>query len=76
MKTIFTFLFLSLCCNCIHLTAQTNYYPETKTFHENGYTYQCDVDEASMVSLYNMNSLRENRRLPENHIQNHNVSPS
>lgn len=53
MKTIFTFLFLSLCCNCIHLTAQTNYYPETKTFHENGYTYQCDVDEASMVSLYN-----------------------
>lgn len=53
MKTIFTFLFLSLCCNCIHLTAQTNYYPETKTFHENDYTYQCDVDEASMVSLYN-----------------------
>ena len=53
MKTIFTFLFLSLCCNCIHLTAQTNYYPETKTFHENGYTYQCDVNEASMVSLYN-----------------------
>ena len=53
MKTIFTFLFLSLCCNCIHLTAQTNYYPETKTFHENDYTYQCDVNKASMVSLYN-----------------------
>lgn len=53
MKTIFTFLFLSLCCTGIRLTAQTNYYPETKTFHEDGYTYQCDVDEASMVSLYN-----------------------
>ena len=51
MKNIFTFLFLLLYCADIHLTAQTNYYPETKTFHENGYTYQCDVDEASMVSL-------------------------
>lgn len=36
------------------IQAQTNYYDTTKTFYENGYVYQCDVDEASgMVTLYN-----------------------
>lgn len=53
MKNFITFLFLLLCCPGIRLAAQTNYYTETKTFHEDGYTYQCDVNEASMVSLYN-----------------------
>ena len=27
--------------------AQTNYYTTTKTFNEQGYTYQCDVVKAS-----------------------------
>lgn len=53
MKTFITFLFVLLCCTGIRLAAQTNYYTETKTFHEDGYTYQCDVNEAAMVSLYN-----------------------
>ena len=34
--------------------AQTNYYKVDKTFNENGYTYQCDVNEKSQtVLLYN-----------------------
>jgi hypothetical protein len=32
--------------------AQTYYYDETKTFYENGYTYQCDNREGN-VTLYN-----------------------
>lgn len=57
MKNFITFLFLLLCCPGIRLAAQTNYYTETKTFHEDGYTYQCDVNEAAMVSLYNAEAL-------------------
>ena len=54
MKNFITFLLLFLTCSAnFHLTAQANYYPDTKTFYENGYTYQCDVNEASMVYLYN-----------------------
>lgn len=33
--------------------AQTYYYNHTKTFNEDGYTYQCDVPEWKMVTLYN-----------------------
>ncbi|MDR1632231.1 MAG: DUF5043 domain-containing protein [Dysgonamonadaceae bacterium] len=33
-------------------TGSTYYYKETKTFYENGYTYQCDVENAH-VTLYN-----------------------
>lgn len=40
-------------CLCSRTSAQTNYYAETKTFHEDGYTYQCDVNKASVASLYN-----------------------
>ncbi|MDR0973350.1 MAG: DUF5043 domain-containing protein [Prevotellaceae bacterium] len=29
-----------------------NYYEKPKTFYENGYTYQCDVDDAQLVTLY------------------------
>ena len=37
------------------LFAQTNYYKVDKTFYENGYTYQCDVNEKSQrVRLYNV----------------------
>jgi len=37
----------------IDLSAQTYYYNSTKTFNENGYTYQCDVPAWKMVTLYN-----------------------
>ena len=40
-----------------YLSAQTKYYSTTKTFNENGYSYQCDVDIAKGVTLYN----KENR---------------
>lgn len=34
--------------------AQTNYYKVDKTFYEDGYTYQCDVNEKTQrVRLYN-----------------------
>lgn len=37
----------------ISVFAQTNYYTSTKTFNENGYSYQCDVDQSKGVTLYN-----------------------
>ena len=39
--------------NIIFVAAQTNYYVTTKTFHENGYTYQCDVPKSGEITLYN-----------------------
>ena len=45
--TILTFLLYGT------LTAQTNYYTTTKTFYEDGYVYQCDLDESGMITLYN-----------------------
>ena len=45
--TILTFLLYGT------LTAQTNYYTTTKTFYEDGYVYQCDLDESGRVTLYN-----------------------
>ncbi len=38
------------------LFAQTNYYTATKTFNENGFTYQCDVTASRSVTLYNKNN--------------------
>ena len=35
------------------IAAQTYYYNTTKTFYENGYTYQCDVEPSTLVTLYN-----------------------
>lgn len=35
------------------IQAQPNYYTETKTFYENGYTYQCDVEPSGRIILYN-----------------------
>ena len=35
------------------LHAQTGYYSETKTFYEDGYTYQCDVENGVLATLYN-----------------------
>lgn len=36
-----------------YLSAQTKYDSTTKIFNENGYSYQCDVDIAKGVTLYN-----------------------
>ncbi|MEY8684668.1 DUF5043 domain-containing protein [Bacteroides sp. AN502(2024)] len=50
MKHLLLFFFVLL---NISATAQINYYEVTKTFNENGYIYQCKVDRAKMVTLYN-----------------------
>ena len=56
MKTIILLSLLSSLFT-FNLTAQTNYYTHDKTFYEDGYTYQCDVEEGSQsVTLYNKNS--------------------
>ncbi|MDR1414944.1 MAG: DUF5043 domain-containing protein, partial [Odoribacteraceae bacterium] len=52
--------------------AQTYYYDETKTFHEDGFTYQCDNDEGN-IRLYNSQNrfvytektYRDGSKLPE-----------
>lgn len=51
MKTITSILWMLFCC--IYTDAQTNYYTETKTFYEDGYTYQCDLRKSGFVTLYN-----------------------
>ena len=52
MRTFILFLIVLFCNNAF---AQTNYYKVDKTFYENDYTYQCDVNEKSQrVRLYNV----------------------
>ena len=51
MKTIITLTCMLFCA--FYLSAQTKYYSTTKIFNENGYSYQCDVDIAKGVTLYN-----------------------
>ena len=53
MKTLLTLLSILFCTNIL---AQTNYYTSTKTFTENGYTYQCDAHPSHFVTLYNKNN--------------------
>ena len=36
-----------------NLFSQTNYYTETKTIHENGYTYQVDKYGSGIIDVYN-----------------------
>ena len=51
MKKILTFT--SFLFNIVFALAQTtNYYAVTKTFNEQGYTYQCDVVKGRGVTLY------------------------
>ena len=38
---------------CTNILAQNNYYSSTKTFKEEGYTFQCDVTPYRLVTLYN-----------------------
>ncbi|MCE9107943.1 DUF5043 domain-containing protein [Bacteroides pyogenes] len=50
---IFISLFISLLWSANSMS-QTNYYTVTKTFYQDGYTYQCDVVQGNkMVTLYN-----------------------
>ena len=51
MHQALVLIFIFLACGI--LPAQTNYYPTTKTFYEDGYVYQCDLDETGRVTLYN-----------------------
>ena len=54
MKTK-SFFFLAVLGLTLHLNAQeaTRLYDSTRTFVEDGYTYQCDVPASAMVTLYN-----------------------
>jgi hypothetical protein len=48
-------IILTTCCLLLFIvaaSAQTYYYDETKTFYENGYTYQCD-NAVGNITLYN-----------------------
>ena len=52
MKT--TIFYVALLFACVTTSqAQTNYYKESKTFIEDGYEYQCDVQYTIDVTLYN-----------------------
>ena len=52
MKSITLLLAILFCSGVV---AQTNYYKVDKTFYEDGYTYQCDVNEKTQrVWLYNV----------------------
>lgn len=55
MKTIIFILLMVLGSICTY--AQTNYYTENKTFYEDGYTYQCEVDASGFVTLYNKENI-------------------
>ena len=47
-------IFIGLVFIIIEVYAQVSNYDKTKTFHEESYTYQCDViDKAKFVRLYN-----------------------
>ena len=53
MKRFVLFFAISIVCVFV-CYAQTNYYKVDKTFYENDYTYQCDVNEKTQrVRLYN-----------------------
>jgi len=51
MRTFRIFIAMMFGVSALH--AQTNYYSETKTFYEDGYTYQCDVENEVLAILYN-----------------------
>ena len=51
MKLVVTILIFAIYASGI--SAQEKYYQSTKTYHENGYTYQCDVAESRIATLYN-----------------------
>ena len=48
----FVLQIISFVC-AMHTIAQTNYYEMDRTFFENGYIYQCDVQDMGIITLYN-----------------------
>jgi hypothetical protein len=52
-KRAIFYTFIGLLLYVSSTMAQTYYYDTTKTFYETGYTYQCDVPEYGLVTLYN-----------------------
>lgn len=42
--------------NSLFLFSQTNYYNETKTFYESGYTYKAEVPSWGIIYLYNLSN--------------------
>jgi len=63
MKTKSSILLIILLFVLTGLSAQTYYYNVSKFFHEDGYSYRCDVNtEAGSVSLYNANNVKTNER--------------
>lgn len=58
MKTkLFLFALIGIFALANTAIAQTFYYNTTKSFAENGYTYQCDVEPSTMVRLYNKDNV-------------------
>jgi hypothetical protein len=53
MKTKNIVLLIGLLLYASSAAAQTRFYNATRTFHENGFTYQADVSPAGSVVLYN-----------------------
>ena len=51
MRTLFLTIVLLFAINSLY--SQTNYYTETKTFYEDGYTYQVDRCESGHIDVYN-----------------------
>ena len=51
MRTLFLTIALLFVTNSLY--SQTNYYTETKTFYEDGYTYQVDRCESGNIDVYN-----------------------
>lgn len=51
MKTLL--LLIGVIGFSVHVSAQSPYYNQTKIFHENGYSYQCDYD-GQFAKLYNL----------------------
>lgn len=52
LKKLF-FLLIAIILSCMKLSAQTNYYETNKVFHEDGYSYKCDIEKSGMITLYN-----------------------
>lgn len=50
-------LLFILVAKTVCIWGQMNYYSQTKTFVENGYTYQCNVTPWGFIELYNRNNV-------------------
>jgi len=64
-KNIVLLIGLFLCASSA--AAQTRFYDQTHTFHENGFTYQADLTSGGFVMLYN----KDAGRFIQHHLQAH-----